>query len=395
MCSAFPEYILHSARALPSLPGVAGRLLGLAQRVLVDPEQMIHIIEADPSLTARVLRAANSERYGMGRSIGTVRDAAMLMGRDALVRLAVGACTLGRERSAWPVDARSFWKHSFSVATLARLLSEPLNIDPDEAYVAGLLHDIGKLILLEHFGDLYVQVLLAAQYGTGPLHMLEWETLSTDHTVAGHALCLYWNLPHALTDAIAQHHDAVEPAPNSHADVVRSANNLVKILRIGQSGNRFVETASAPLPDRRTGSGRLHTLFAELPAHFRLAETALGWEADGPEAPPFGGVIHLDVYPRDEQETLALVLLSMGFTSVEAGRMAAPDAAESETSPAALITSAPAYSARPVAYLAARVPVLDYAAWRRHHVQPGESRTFDAQALRDWIGQSLAQLAPA
>ncbi len=395
-----PDYILDSVRSLPPLPAAVGRLIALAHEIDTDFRQIAAVIEADQTLTARTLRAANSAMYGVSRRVQTVRQATVLLGRETIMNLAVGASVLGLKGSMakpWPVNPEAFWRHTMAVAMMARTLALHLRLpDPEEAFAAGLLHDIGKLVMLEHFGDLYGQVLMAAQYGSGPLHQLEREVLETDHAVVGHALCLHWNIPPSLTRAVAEHHDESSPAPNSVADIVRDANDMVKLARIGNSGNEFVALRSSTfLPHNQIRPDVMRHMLMDLPEQVRKAEEVFSNVSEKQDEQKPGIIsavcplVHLQVTIPEEREALVIMLWSLGYEPVLLNEEPSATDAERASAPlAGFISDLPLTPAQNLVYGRREVPVLDYALWRSLKGQPSGGH-LNFSSLEGWLHENL------
>jgi putative nucleotidyltransferase with HDIG domain len=395
MESAVPDFILESVRSLPPLPASAARLLELAGDPDADLKEVARVIELDQTLTARVLRAANSALYGVPRRVQTVQQATVLLGRDAVVNLCLGISVMAIQSATkndrWPFAPADFWRHSFGVAALAHHLAKRIpGVSADEAFVAGLMHDIGKLVLLEHFGEVYSQVVLAAQYGTKPLFMLEQEVLDTDHAVAGHALCLHWKIPAAITRAISEHHDSNDSAPRTVADVVRNANDLVKAAGIGYGGSHFAELrTSANIPSRQINPGDLRTLIVGLPEEVREAEHAFGSTVSSEEASAASGtsLVHQHIEDLTEREFVRCVLWSMGHETQPVGDAFPADPSKVR----ALVTDGPLPGRIVSDYHDAGIPVLDYAAWRAGDGQPSGNH-FNVVVLRKWFAEQMGRL---
>lgn len=280
-----PEALREQVRDLPVLPAAASRLLTITGQAEVSVGEIARVIESDPTLMARTLRAANSPLCGTPRPVKTAQQATVLLGIEAIVNLAVGvsvAQVQAQLHAHLPFDAEAFGQHNVAVALatrkLARLTRHP---SPGEAFVAGLLHDIGKLVLLVHAGEQYAAVLDRARRGEKPLHVLEREALVLDHAVAGYALCRHWNLPEAITEAVATHHTPA--APQALGSLVGAANDLVKILQLGFSGNRFIGAVPGQPGDPYSLDG-LRALSAGMQAELPEAVEALG-HAGGSYAP--------------------------------------------------------------------------------------------------------------
>ena len=280
--SQIPDAIRASVHDLPVLPTAVTRLLSITQQPDVSVGEIARVIESDPTLMARTLRVANSSLYSTAREIKTAQQATVLLGIEAIVNLALSVSVASVQNNLHehlPIDAKAFGQHSIAVALVSRKLARRFKLsNPGEAFVAGLLHDIGKLVLLMHFGDDYAQLMLRAQQGEKALDALEKETYGLDHAAAGHALCLHWNVPASMAEAVATHH----AAPGTHAvgDIVRKANNLVKTIQIGFSGNRFI---TAMLAGDLTAHGWLRALILSLHEEIQQAEEALG-RPSGPSA---------------------------------------------------------------------------------------------------------------
>lgn len=401
--SAVPNYVLDCVRSLPPLPAAVNKLLLLAREPDADFRQITRVIETDQTLTARTLKASNSAIYMQPRRVETVRQATVLLGRETLLSLAVGASVTSLQNSLkrpWPGDPAAFWRHSLGVGMLARALAKRLRtVEPETAFVAGLLHDIGKLIMLNHYGDVYAQVLMASQYGTKPLHLLERETFEINHAVMGHALCLHWNLPPSITHAVAEHHDTTAPAAGSIADFVRDANELVKTIRFGDGGNRYTELRpSDRLPHNQVPMALLREMLVYLPVQIREAERIFGDNmagadtAEGDPTPRF--IVHLHINVPEERELLSYLLLSMQCEPVPLDgtyRSAAPEDAPL----IGIITDAPLDPARALAYAGNDTPVLDYAAWKSAAGQPIQEQHLDVHILGSWLEEHLIRSATA
>ncbi|MEM1126859.1 MAG: HDOD domain-containing protein [Bacteroidota bacterium] len=386
---AIPDYVREAVRSLPPLPTAARRLLELMRDPEADFSEIAQVIGTDPSLTARVLRAANSPFYGLPRRVDTLRQATVLLGSETVANLAlsVGVMSLEAGRGT-ALDLDAFWRHTLAVGTLARQLAQQLHPDEAEAaFVGGLLHDIGLLVMAEHFGTDYEQVLMAAQYGTKPLHELERDFFDLDHAVVGHALCLHWNIPHTVTTAVAEHHN-VEAAPlNSAAYFVREANTLVKAAGIGFGGNQYVEVhTSEALPRARIHPQALQALLRTLERDVREIEVALGrGEALLPHAsaPP---VVHLQITHAAEAELLQTHLQARGYAPVPRQDRASPEADDHIGPVVALVTDLPLSPTQQFAYTRHGAWVLDYAAWRSTHAMP-EDGQLRVDLLHHWLGQ--------
>lgn len=391
MAAPIPDYILESVRSLPPLPAAVERLLALSREPEVDFRKVIQVIESDPALTARMLRAANSAFYGVSRRVQTVQQAIVLLGHEAVINLALGISVLNLKRNLlkqWPGDPSAFWRHSITVALLARELARALHCaNSEEAFVAGLLHDIGKLVLLTHYGVVYAQALLAARQGPEPLHVLERELFEVDHAVAGYALCLHWHLPDTLAQAVAEHHAEQPPATRTTAELVYEANELAKRLGLGESGNAFTTLRTGPMPPhRRLPFDRFVDQVYQLLEELTHIESLLEGVTQ-PEAPPslpvrMRGIVHLHLRDPHIIDLFRIVLWSMGYEAIVVGETEVVVSHASRL--LGLVADASLPATRRVVYLQQGIPVLDVPF-------PPSAIYVDLPALRRRLTQMLMQ----
>ena len=232
--------------ALPPLPAV-GTLLRLINDPEVEFKEIAKTISMDRALTSQLLRIANSAFYGFPQEIRTVQQATVIVGRQAVRNLALSTAMVkvrSHMRTNGPLAAEEFWRHSMAVAYGARMLTDHQHlVAPDEAFVAGLLHDVGKVVFMEYQPETYGELLKRAQDGIEPLHLLERETYGVDHAEVGEALCRHWNFPNIVCDAVAAHHD--DAAPHDEVirqivDLVQIGDALAKISRIGNGSSPHI-----------------------------------------------------------------------------------------------------------------------------------------------------------
>ena len=174
---------VYTIRDLPTLPIIAQKVLTLANDD-AGAEKLAKIISSDQALSARVLSLANSAYYGHRATIGTIQQAMVVIGMNMLKQLSLSVLVCGTFGRGGK-DRAHFWKHSFATATASALIAKRAHIkEEDVCFMAGLLHDVGKMIIDMHFP----------------------EDPDMDHTEVGAWIAERWQLPRALLNAIAHHH---------------------------------------------------------------------------------------------------------------------------------------------------------------------------------------------
>ena len=250
------EHILSRVRTLPALPTVVYKLLKLVESPTSTATDLSEVISKDQALTARILRLVNSSFYALRCEVVKVSHAIALLGFVAIKNLALGLGVIdmfGRSREGGELDGAAFWEHSLCCATAARLIAERVRFAPaEEAFVAGLLHDIGKLVLLDHFRTELDTALRLARDEVMALPVAERLVLKTDHAVVGEALAEHWRLPHALRGAIVGHH-RVSPTDRL-SNIVYVANFISNVKRLGSGG----DVALAPADEQVWSALRLN-----------------------------------------------------------------------------------------------------------------------------------------
>ena len=232
---------LERIRSLPTLPSVAMEVMALARDPGSNMQQIEEVILTDPALATKILKVANSPFYGMRREISSLRLALTALGMTQIRSLVLGVSVLkAMETDAGNgFDYEALWEHSTGTAVLCKLLAGRFGLDfRGEEYVAGLVHDIGKVILDQYLHEEFSQALAEARRKHEPLEAAERAVIGVDHAFAGAWLARKWRLPESLVEAIGGHHSpATEPGALSMAAVVNLADGIARISRIGDSVN--------------------------------------------------------------------------------------------------------------------------------------------------------------
>jgi HD-like signal output (HDOD) protein/signal transduction histidine kinase len=222
---------IEASRNLPSLPHILLQLIDVCNRPDKGIRELAKVINQDPSLSERILRLVNSAYYSLKQKISSIDQALLLLGMDAVKNIAISSSVyqvFNRPARKSAFDLKLFWWHSLSCAVIARILARKTQYhSPDEAFLAGLLHDIGKIVLWVNFEQEYERLLKSS--GPRGAALLEAERrLGSTHAEAGAWLIRRWDLRSFLPDALLYHHDPPERVLHSFplVQIVFAANLL-------------------------------------------------------------------------------------------------------------------------------------------------------------------------
>jgi HD-like signal output (HDOD) protein len=205
--------------------------------------EIADVISKDTGLTARLLKMANSAFYGFSSEIDSIQRAVAIIGAKQLTNLcyAISIVEVFKNISADCIDMASFWRHSVACGVCARILAGYRNIQNTERlFVAGLLHDIGRLLLYQHASADMARLLFKARSDGRMLHKLEFEALNLDHAILGGLFLKKWKLPALLEDIVHFHHNPEKAANSIETAIVHIADITINAIGIGSSGGSLV-----------------------------------------------------------------------------------------------------------------------------------------------------------
>jgi putative nucleotidyltransferase with HDIG domain len=193
---------------LPTIPPVLAGIVALIDSDTAGARRLVELIERDQSLTAKLLRLANSAFFGQSRRVSTVPRAILLLGFSTVRNLALGVKVweaLGGDVTRRRLE--ELWAHAITVAVCAKAMAGRMRAcDPDEAFTAGLLHDVGRLVIAVRFRDMYWDTVGGADESEA-VEQRERETFGVDHAEVGGWLLEAWALPPIIVESVRQHHD--------------------------------------------------------------------------------------------------------------------------------------------------------------------------------------------
>ena len=216
------EEFVAATGHLPLYPAIAAELVRSVEREDISATELGRQIARDAALASHLLRLVNSPYYGLSRRIGTVTDAVAVLGFN-MVRRIITSVVMLRPVLAYLPDSpatRAFWRHQLLCAGFARLVHQRSQADGDEvAYMAGLLHDVGRLALFVRGPESYAEFFEPPFDDEYMLVAAEQQRFGFDHAQAGGALLHYWNVPEAIATAVGRHADDAPPSDPIAASV--------------------------------------------------------------------------------------------------------------------------------------------------------------------------------
>ena len=281
------RHITERIIGLPTLPTVVTEIISLVDNPRSSADDLARVISTDQALTAKMLKIANSALYGFPRRISTVALAVVVLGFETIKNLCLGVSVL--EKFAWEgedglFDRQKFWEHAVGCGVAGRILAKKVKYRlAGEVFVAGILHDIGKLILSQYFGDEFAAALVLAQEENLYISEAEERVLGVTHAEVGGWLAERWNLPRQLVEVIAFHHDPTAARKKAELTaLIHMANALCRNEGIGNSGDEQGPSLDLRAPmlfwnvkDAQEAESRLFRLGLELHDEVGKAETLI------------------------------------------------------------------------------------------------------------------------
>lgn len=244
--------VVKKASDLPSMPDVAFEVIRVADLADSSAASVAATLSKDPSLSARVLRLANSAFYGMSRDVHSIQEAVVVLGMRTTKSLSLVAASFPWLQLALKgkgLSPKLLWNHCLACASFSKALAlKTREIDPEQAFCVGLLHDIGTVALYLTLEDEFQSMIFQANQEPRPFDEVERDYLGFDHAELGAALAESWNLPKQFCKSIHYHHrPSLMTEPDLLTDIVHVADILVRERGIseGLKGTYFVRDEGA------------------------------------------------------------------------------------------------------------------------------------------------------
>ncbi len=254
----FPvRQMIRGIDQLGTLPTIYAHISELVDSPTSSASDVGKVISGDQGFTAKLLRLVNSAFYGFPSRIDTVSHAVTIIGFKQLKALLLATSVMGMFKNMGndvSLNMEEFWKHSIGCGLGGRVLAiYSAQESPESYFVAGLLHDIGRMVLLDTYQDRYREVFSEVSENNRLVYEAEMDILGFTHETVGEELISSWNLPKTLRTAVGYHHHPNRvKSPGGHADIVHIADILTHAFEIGSSGERFVPPL-APEAWKRVG----------------------------------------------------------------------------------------------------------------------------------------------
>ncbi len=232
------EDVIARVEQLPKLPDTSLRLMRLVNDPTATLKQIVDVIRYDQAVTGEVLRLCNSAYYGFNRKIASLDEAVHYLGTTKVMQLVMEAhaqTLLGPAQSGYGLRPGSLWVHSVGVAIGARRIAE--RAAPSDAgllFTAGLMHDVGKVVLNEYMATDFARVAAIVTQERIPFCEAEQRVLGTTHAEVGALLAEKWGLPDAIVNCIRHHYNPAELAePDVRVDIIHVADAACTLMGVG------------------------------------------------------------------------------------------------------------------------------------------------------------------
>jgi putative nucleotidyltransferase with HDIG domain len=247
--------IVTAVESMPAFPASVHNILRLTSDMACPPKELVDVIERDPVVTVKVLRVVNSAYYCLPRPITSLAHALVFLGFNGIKNLALGIAAVGMlpAKAVAGFDGHQYLLHSLTTAGAARQLAPRFTgADPHAFYIAGLLHDFGKVVIAQVLPEQFRKALEYSAWNDTSLHRGLMAVASLDHADVGAHLLEKWHFPSSLVEAIRFQHD-VGPEPADGVACVYAANRISRQLGVDFGGAPVPEVFS-PVVAQRLGA---------------------------------------------------------------------------------------------------------------------------------------------
>jgi putative nucleotidyltransferase with HDIG domain len=243
--------LIARVKSLTPVSTAALNLVGLLDQPTIDNDDIIRVLKFDNVLTAKLLRACNSPFFGFVEPIASVDQAVLILGHQQILHIVLSiafSSSLGPPQKSYAVPAKELWRHSLITALASENIAKSQDGagNTSVAFTAGLLHDIGKLVMYHVLTPDYLSA-IQARVVQGGLSRLdaEKEVIGVDHAAIGECLLQAWRLPEDIIEAVAHHHNPVSKPQPRLSSVIHAANCVAHLIGSDLGWEAFTVNADA------------------------------------------------------------------------------------------------------------------------------------------------------
>ncbi len=283
------EAVVSRIKTLPTLPTVVTRLMQVVDSPTASAADVSKVIASDQALVAKILRIVNSAFYGLPRRVSTLTQATVVLGMNAIKNMVMSVTIFNTFRSDASANEffsrEQFWNHSLGVAAANKVLARHLRYPvPEEAFMAGLIHDIGKVALDQYMHPSFQKVVRLVQEKQIPFRKAEIEVLGVDHSELGSWIAEKWNLPLQLVEAIGLHHAPAQARKSPKLTAMVSlADMIARQEELGFGGDPFgVEIHDCVWERLKISSDDVAGLIAEVRQEYHKANIFMSLSQEQP-----------------------------------------------------------------------------------------------------------------
>jgi putative nucleotidyltransferase with HDIG domain len=240
--------IQHFIGRMPSLSTTVAKVLEICNRPSASANDLNRVISYDPVLTGQMLKLINSAYYGLPNRIVSLARAIVMLGVNTVKNMVIATSVLSgckRLSNIRTLAVDDFWAHSLCVGVLSKLIAKMGRLpdtEHDEFFIAGLLHDLGKLPIMACFPELYEKSIESSKNSNSHLFESESMQIGFNHCQVGALIAVKWKLSAVMQEAITRHHDpAPESIPSLLVDTVGAANYLTNHFKMGFAGDHCLD----------------------------------------------------------------------------------------------------------------------------------------------------------
>lgn len=256
MSPELSQKLSAAVERMPAFPKSVEKILALTRDVNSTPKDLVDVIDKDPVVTVKVLKVVNSAYYSLPRQVTSIGHAVVYLGFNTIKNLALSIAAIGMlpKENDSGFDVQQYLLHSLATASIAKQLASKVdNADPMDCFIAGLLHDFGKVVFAQFMPAEFKTALAISAQDKSSLHTALRATIGADHALVGAMLVEKWRFAPALIETI-RHQRPDDFKDTDMIACVFAANQISKRLAFGFAGNHWIDELPASLQKRLGGN---------------------------------------------------------------------------------------------------------------------------------------------